>query len=168
MMCFLAITSCIVSQYHDITALFFSIDILVSFSEAGIVVDESVNSTNVCVEVCEGDLKRNATVEFDFQVGTAQCNILPCCGNNNRRLNSIFLPTAPDDFNSTDSRIITFTPDNFQSPYCFTVYIVDDMTVELTESINILLSTSDEYVILKMTNYQVEIADNDRKLNYNT
>lgn len=44
------------------------------FSEAVIVVDESVNSTNVCVEVCEGYLKRNATVVLDFQIGTAQCN----------------------------------------------------------------------------------------------
>lgn len=77
----------------------------------------------------------------------------------------LFLPTAPDDYSCDDSRIITFTPDNFQSPYCFLVFVVDDMAVELTESFSLMLSTNDEDVLLKTTKHQVEIVDNDCKLN---
>lgn len=48
-------------------------DILVGFSEEVSVVDESVDNVTVCVQVCEGDLKRNAEISLDFENGTAQC-----------------------------------------------------------------------------------------------
>ena len=38
------------------------------------VVDESVHNVTVCVQVCDGDLKRSAEIYVDFDNGTAQCN----------------------------------------------------------------------------------------------
>ena len=54
-----------------------------------------------------------------------------------------------------------FTPDNFDTPYCFVVPIMDDMVVETTESFSLILSTFDEDVNLKITEHTIEIVDDD-------
>ena len=51
----------------------FCAGILVGFAEEVIEEDESINDTLVCVQVCEGILKRDAEVYLEFQDGTAQC-----------------------------------------------------------------------------------------------
>ncbi len=39
---------------------------------------EDVDNTTVCVEVCEGILKRDVVVDVDFMNGTAQCELYLC------------------------------------------------------------------------------------------
>ena len=39
-------------------------------------VNEEVDNTTVCVEVCEGILKRDVVIYVDFMNGTAECKLL--------------------------------------------------------------------------------------------
>ena len=60
--------------------------------------------------------------------------------------------------------MITFTPANFQTPYCFPIAIMDDQIVENREDFSLILSASDEYVNFKIVEHMVEIIDDDCKL----
>ena len=73
---------------------------------------------------------------------------------------------APADY-SADVRTFTFTPDNFQDPYCFLIPILDDMMVEYTEDFRLMLTTVDVDVNFKIDEHTVEIVDNDCELYVN-
>ena len=60
--------------------------------------------------------------------------------------------------------MITFTPANFLTPYCFPIAIMDDQIVENRENFSLILSASDEYVNFKIAEHIVEIIDDDCKL----
>ena len=60
--------------------------------------------------------------------------------------------------------MVTFTPDNFQTPYCFPISIMDDQIVENREDFSLILSASDKYVNFKIVEHMVEIIDDDCKL----
>ena len=59
--------------------------------------------------------------------------------------------------------MITFTPANFQTPYCFSISIMDDQIVENREDFSLILSASDKYVNFKIIEHKVEIIDDDCK-----
>ena len=54
----------------------------------------------------------------------------------------------------------TFTPEDFFLPYCFPLYIVDDMVVEDQEFFDLTLGSTDD-VLFKTGILRVEIEDND-------
>lgn len=68
--------------------------------------------------------------------------------------------SAPADY-SDGARAFTFTPDNFESSYCFPIPIENDMVVEYTESFSLMLTTFDADVVFKIAEHTVEIIDND-------
>lgn len=69
------------------------------------------------------------------------------------------------DFVFTGDRVFTFTPDNFETPYCFSTTIVDDSIFEPPKEYFLLnLTSNDEDVFVKDGLHQVIICDDDSKL----
>ena len=74
----------------------------------------------------------------------------------------LHLPSALGDFDGV-SRSVIFLPGN--TTVCEMIGVVDDPTVEDTESFTVLLSSSDSQVTVNASNGEATIAifDNDRK-----
>lgn len=75
----------------------------------------------------------------------------------------MLFPPVPIDYTTNDTRQFVFTPENFDTPYCFNVSIRDDNVTETTENFSLKLSSEDEDVKFKRSELQLEIEDNDCK-----
>lgn len=70
----------------------------------------------------------------------------------------------PMDIDFNTARHFTFTPVNFETPYCFSVSIEDDEVVEDQEDFTLSLTSSDVDVLVKKDSHTVFIVDNDCEL----
>lgn len=90
-----------------------------------------------------------------FRLATTLCLHVP---------NQFLLTIIESDYNYTDQYQVAFTSPIVSNRVCINILINDDMILEPHESMQVLLSSTSEYVLFQRNSSQVTIVDNDSEL----